>query len=310
MIPKGKFDWYTPDKVMSQEAGSVFNAISANVQLPHIPAIVMKVQQMLQDPDVDMKTLAAQIKQEPLIASNIFKTANRMKAARNRHDPPFQSLEHAMVYIGTQSLGDIVLTASLHSFNLPTKKFKADDVWETSAICALIAEEIAAEYNPALSRDEAFLAGYLANVGKIVGALCFPDKVDGVYNEVYSPTSLTSWTAIELRHDIVDHCILGELGAALWGLPDFVLSACRFHHSYARTKENSAEDNALLEVVALANYLTHWLTLQPHRIHEAKFESLKAFFNLSEEDLFAFAEGLKHKIKSVEAVWDHDASNV
>ncbi|MFK7873124.1 MAG: HDOD domain-containing protein [Oligoflexales bacterium] len=299
MIPAGKFDWYSPEKHMSKDAGSVFNLISQKNQLPHIPSIVMKVQQLLQDPDTPVKALANTVKQEPIVASNVFKTANRIKATRDRHAPPFQSLEHAMVFIGTKSLGDIVLSASLHTFEFPTKNFHPDLVWKPSAICAAIAEEVAKRYRPQISKDEAYLAGYLANIGKIVAALCFPEKVDQISQEVYSHSSLKTWSAVEIQYGLTDHSVLGEVGAALWGLPDFVLETCRFHHRQARQSQDLEPHEGLIEVVSFANYLTHWVMLHPHRIHERKFEMLKQFFKLSDEDVFELAESIKSQISDL-----------
>lgn len=41
MVPKGKFDWYSPDKSLSQAANSIFNQLTNIDQLPY-PIMMLK----------------------------------------------------------------------------------------------------------------------------------------------------------------------------------------------------------------------------------------------------------------------------
>ena len=64
MIVKGKYDWYSPEKALGEEARSTFNQLSNLRHLPHIPSFVMELQQLIQDEKTDPKDLALAIRRE------------------------------------------------------------------------------------------------------------------------------------------------------------------------------------------------------------------------------------------------------
>ena len=284
MIPKGKFPWYDPSTFLSDDAKSVFNKIAAVNDLPHIPAAVMKIQSMLNDPNIETTELANAIKRDPFLAAEVLRVAENLRNLRDRHNSPMQSIEHAITYVGRKSIGDLVLAASIRSFQLPTKIFDEAGFWYHAFLTGAIAEVVGRKLTPELDPDKVYLAGSLANVGKVISALCFPDKVDEVHAYVSNIKTMTNWESAELKFDLESHCILGEIGASMWGLPKFVLEAVRFHHTRVDSAKLTSK-NAMNPIVGLANLLAHWVNLEPSRLDNDLLAHYRELFSLSENDL-------------------------
>lgn len=283
MIKKGRYDWYAPEKTMSEAARSVFNHVSNLKDLPHLPSMVMEIQQTLERITATPREIAMAIKREPFIAVQVLKIAERLRLTRNPINPPIKALEHAIVYIGYKSLGDILITAALHGMSLPKSGFKAEDFWQECYLTGMIAEFLMKRLGFALVADEVFLAGSLCNLGKLVTALCFPPLATKITRDVHSPQTLLSWRKAEQRYNFPEHTVLGEIAACLWGLPDYVmLTACRHHEVPGNRRWPHAE---LTEVTAAANQLAHVVMMEPHRVEPEVLDGFMRMMQLTEKEL-------------------------
>lgn len=289
MIIKGKFPWYSPDMTLSDSAKSVFNTLPALVELPHLPTSVMELQQLIREDNTSSSQLAKVSKKDPLIASNILKIANNLKASSN--SATIESLEHAISYIGLNSLSDIVLTASIKAFPFETKTFDSVTFWDESFLTGRIAEHLSKKFTPHLIADEVYLAGALANVGKVVLAICCPEEADKIAEDCKNPKKLTSWRQGEKNHGSHDHSILGEIAASFWGLPEYIMTAASYHHQLPEEGTSLAEKE-IVDIVRLANQLTHWISLEPNKIEQEVLDASATSFGLSSRELDQLAEDL------------------
>ena len=83
------------------------------------------------------------------------------------------------------------------------------------------------------------------------------------------------------RHDAFDHCILGEIGAMFWGLPEYVIDSIAAHHQAPQGGSNSFK---ISDIVCFANQLSHWVLLQPTQMNEEILESCYEKFGLESSD--------------------------
>lgn len=280
MVIKGKFDWYSPEKTMSERAQNIFNRLPALNSLPHIPTIVMELQQLVQQDSATSAQIAQLSKKDPLIAGNILKIANSMKQSSG--DIVIESLEHAVSYVGINALKDIILAASIQAFPFETSVFNADKFWEASFLTGRIAEKLAEKYGSnSIIPDEAYLAGALCNVGKVVLAICFPQSADTIAKDEADPKVLSNWIKGERKHDIPSHQILGEIGAGLWGLPSYITVCTGNHH--ARPEPGGLNEVELSDIICLANQMSHWVNLEPHKIDQSLLSAVASKFDLNEE---------------------------
>ena len=291
MLPRGKFPWYSPEKTMGSDAATIFNVISKKNELPHLPAAVMQLQQLLAKEDVDISELVNAVKQDPFIAAEIVRVCENMRRVRDdgpkNQDP---SLEYAITFIGKKQLASLVMVASMKQFKFSTKKFNASRFWDDSFKTAAISEFLWSKQFSNFGKDKAYLAGCLANIGKIVTAIAYPNKMDQIWEQIQDPKTQATWTTIEKELSMPDHCLLGEIGAAFWGFPNYVIETIKNHHAPGEAGELS--DDKLCHVVALANILTHWINLEPHRFDEKTLEQERDFFKLSLGEVEQFVEEL------------------
>ena len=288
ILPKGKYDWYSPEKALDGEALSVFNKLSILKDLPHIPAQVLEIQRLVTDKDAHTREIAAAIKQDPFVAAQLLTIAQNIASSRNPGNPPIQSIEHAIVYLGLKSVGELVLTSALRKFKFPDTTFDFDRFWHESHLCGAIAEYLNTNFQILLNEDQVYLAASMCNLGKIVTAFSFPSLASKIQNDVTSQASPVSWHVAEKAYNFPDHRILGEIAASLWGFPSFIGEAARRHH----TEMTTTPAIQLFELVAAANQLVHWVMLSPSRMEPGLLESFYKKTGKSEKDLEKFIPAL------------------
>lgn len=287
MLPPGKYSWYSPGIGLSTGALSLFNMLSAFGDLPHIPSTIMELQQALQGEDVGALELAKKIKGEPFVAANILSLANTIKSNRDPHDKrKISSLEHAIAFVGKRTISELVMTIALTSFKTRCKVFQTERFWRESFIVGDVAEYLCNALGYSMSRDELFIGASLCNLGKFVESFFLPDTVDRLEERVSNPKTLSTWQNAEAALGSPDHCVLGEIGATMWGLPTYVMEASLGHHS-VKIDPSRASDKGLsqVELIAFANQMSHWVLLRPSRIDQNLLEKLRLFANLSKKDL-------------------------
>ena len=279
VILKGQFDWYSPDLLMSDEARSLFNTLPNIKQLPHIPAAVMEMQELIQDPNITSKRLADVTKKVPIVAGNVLKTANEWVIIRGGGS--IKSLEHAISFVGLKTMQDLIIMAQIQGFPFECKVFNGDDFWNHAFLTGRISEHLARKFESDVVPDEAYIAGSLCNIGKLVLAICYPDIADKMTAEEIDGKNLGSWIDAERRFGVHSHQVLGEIGACFWGLPESVISAVRYHH-WMRYPVNTPHTD-ITRISSLANQLSHWVALNPTRIDNKLLDSLAKYYGMANE---------------------------
>ena len=279
VILKGQFDWYSPDLLMSEEARSLFNTIPNIKQLPHIPSAVMELQQVIQDPEVTSKRLADAARKAPIVAGNVLKTANEWVLVRG--GAPIKSLEHAISFVGLKTMQDLIIVAQIQGFPFQCKIFDGNAFWQHAFLTGRIAERLAGKFESELVPDEAYIAGSLCNIGKLVLAISHPETADLMAADETNGTQLSSWVDAERRHGVHSHQVLGEIGACFWGLPESVIYAVRYHH-WTRYPANMPHTD-ITRIAAFANQLAHWVALNPTRIEQKLLDSIAKHYGITTE---------------------------
>ncbi len=126
-----------------------------------------------------------------------------------------------------------------------------DQMWLHSSLAARLSKEIAANCNaPANIQENAFLAGMLHDVGKLL-LLDHPRY----YNRVLRPLSESSekvFSEAEYATFGTSHAEIGAYLLGLWGLSDQVVEAVACHH---RPTQLNFESSVVLRATHLANAL-------------------------------------------------------
>jgi HD-like signal output (HDOD) protein len=278
---------------MSADAKAIFNKLSQKQTLPHIKAAVLELEDKLRDPDFKVEEVAKILRREPLILGEVVRLADREKKARGGDKTPITSINHAVTYVGRQALADLVFVASLKLIQPATKDFNIDGFWQEALATALISQHLCRSFARYHSEDEAYLAGFLCNVGKVISAFYFPQEVDAVTRIVKNPASAKPWRIVETDCSFHDHRVLGEIACAFWGIPSYVLESVMKHHDLVPSPAKRLE---IWEIVGFANQLTHWIRLEPQRIEQPLLDGLAIRFGLSPMEVDSLATKLDRDI--------------
>lgn len=301
MVPKGLFNWYSPSMNMRSQVASIFNEIGRLQALPHIPAAIMQLQTLLNDPDTKTEAIVKTIRKDPILSAEVIKVNINLRALRTSSYRPSkqdESLEYAVPYIGHKHLSNMALVAAIKSFQLNSIDFTQEYFWSHSFSIAAISELMTDYFNLEVNRDYAYISGALCNIGKIIAAICYPQLTDQVLSHVNHFKTQCTWQKAEDTFGLTDHTLLGEIGGSFWGFPDFVNEAIRFHHGQYHELE-AARNPTLCQVVKVANQLCHWLNLEPHRFNEQQLNKDIAIMSISPANFANFVNYAKEKVESI-----------
>lgn len=229
------------------ETRSLVATLDELPQLRPFPTVAARVLTVCNCPDADVMELAEIMQCDPAMSLRLLRIAN---SAQYGYSGEISSVEHAIVVLGFRAVRNLALSVSaLSVFNEGTSaKAARQHLWQHSLGCAAVARSLA----PHVSRitpDEAFLAGIMHDVGKLVFFDIVPDDYAAVSRES------DSFSIIEFENRLfgVNHQEIGERCGEEWGLPGEINEAISFHHApdLARTSEE------LVAVISAANQLAH-----------------------------------------------------
>lgn len=224
--------------------------IGSHVELISLPNIVIRLNQMLDDPDCSAETIGMTIGEDPGLTARLLKIVN---SPFYGFPSQVDTISMAITILGTRQLRDLVLATSLiNRFqSLPSQIMDMDTFWCHSITCAIAARCFATRLK-VQNAERFFVAGLLHDIGLLVMALVAPQQARKLLQ-------LTASAAASAERDLFgfDHA---ELGAELlrhWQLPESLIEPTAFHHQPGRAKQFPQET----AVVHLANVIAN--NLQP-----------------------------------------------
>lgn len=295
ILPIGCYDWYDPAQFLSPEAKSVFNRLASKNEIPYLSATIMEVQQILTDPKASPKQIADSIRKDPILAAEILQVANNLRSPIGQ---TIHSIEHAITFIGIATVSEIVILAGVKLCKFKTKKYKASQFWHEAFLSGDIAIKLG-QYLKLPNSDELYLAATLSCIGKMVGAICFPEETDAVYELTQNPKKPISWVLAEIMHGSIDHCILGEMAATLWGLPSYIADTARNHHKTS-TFDEEAEMLSTSDVAVLATQFRMHALSQPLDINDSILKDLFHRIFKNNDETKRFMETVHNRSASLE----------
>jgi HD-like signal output (HDOD) protein len=206
----------------------------------------------LSHPSCEIHELAETVERDPMLSGQILRLANSAIFGRLR---PVSSIRHAIAMIGTGALRKFALGSSISNLFSRTKlakqfslrRFNEHSV-ATATLLELISEEL-----PFESGEDAFLAGLLHDIGKLLVAANFPQQ----YDDILALTAVNGATLIEAERDIlgIDHAELSSLAILRWELPGAIQSAACYHHQPSEPAGRPGLSLGLYHADAYINHL-------------------------------------------------------
>ena len=229
--------------------------ISGTASLPSTPAIYRELVEALRDPEVSIQGIAAVLARDAGMTAKVLQLVNSAAFGLRRQ---ITNPEDAVVFLGIESIRALALSVSAFSmFRTDTcARFSIGVFQQHSAAAATVARAIAKSRKVSKAAlDDAFVAGLLHDVGKLILVSSYPDKYDDVLDEAEKRECTV--TQVEREAFGTTHAEAGSYLLWLWGLPDTVVEAVAFHHSPAKCPDHSFGP---LTAVHVADALEHEIT--------------------------------------------------
>lgn len=218
--------------------------------LPPLPTAIGRLLRLVNEPDVEFKEIARTISLDQSLTAQLLRVAN---SAYYGFSQEVQSVQQATVILGRYALRNMALSLAMIRLRGHMKEIgplTPEEFWRHSMAVACGARMLA-RHSRGVAAEEAFVAGLLHDIGKLV----FIDYDRAAYGGLLRASQKGSEPLHLLEHEAfgIDHA---EIGAALcthWDLPDIISAGVTAHHGGHEGADEGALE--LVDLVRLANVL-------------------------------------------------------
>lgn len=292
----GTHDWYTPKGLLRPASLPYYEDLERAKTLPLLPSALMNLQKSLRDPHASAAAMAKTLLSNGAIAREVLKWSKHL--ATDQQD--IYSIEDLTKNFSKTTICLLTLVAVLQRLELKANKYSQQNFWQEALLNALLSKKLATQFVNPGHGEIGFLCGLFCNIGKLLGALCYPDYTDKIVDLVSNPKTMTTWIKSEQKFLAPSHVILGEIASVLWGLPETVRQVIFSHHAVIQRNPQENRRLRLGECVGFACLLGHWVQLMPYRIDREQLVSFQLYLGLSErevEKLVGASEPLKDTVR-------------
>ncbi|MFQ5454587.1 MAG: HDOD domain-containing protein [Nitrospirota bacterium] len=231
---------------------SIENMIMEKCNLPPIPPVARKVMEVVDDPNITSDALSDVISRDPALTARIINIANSPFYWCSR---TIDTLKSAIIVIGFNTIRNLVIAISSKEI-YKTHGLTEQLLWEHSMGVAASAGLIAIELKMK-DREEAFIAGLLHDIGKIVllnsDRKGYEDIIRTAYNE-----DIPCW-GIEMERYRFSHAEVGAIVINKWHFSHQLESIIRYHNDIMSYKEKNEHIEIMISIIQLANLICNSL---------------------------------------------------
>lgn len=220
--------------------------VSRMSSLPSLPSLYLDIMDELQSEEPSLQKIAETVHRDismtakvlQVVNSGFFGLAQRMTDA-----------SRAVSYLGTDTVRALVLSTGVIQ-QLQENELLVSDIeglWAHCMKTGLIAKGIASTENASSEIvDAAFQAGFMHDIGKLVIAANLPSE----YAEIAARVEArgVAWSDAEREKLGSTHAEVGGYLLGLWGMPDLVVEAVRFHHEPSLLSRSGFSPGAAVHV--------------------------------------------------------------
>lgn len=196
-------------------------------RLPKLSPSMTQLLVQLSQRNCGVQDLAQTLERDPVLSAQVLRLSNSAIFGRLR---PVTSVRHAVAMVGISAIRKFVLASSIANLfsrtkvaaNFSIRRFNVHSA-ATATLVELLSEEVPFECG-----EDAFLAGLLHDIGKLLIAVALPRQ----YDEILELLAVTGGTLIEAERAVIgiDHAELSGLAVSRWELSEAIQWAASYHH--------------------------------------------------------------------------------
>jgi len=222
---------------MSQAGPStnILSLVNNTIELPTMPEVLLKLNEVMADPDTSSDDVARVVSRDPAVATNILRIVN---SAYYGLQVRVSSVSLAISVMGFNMTKKVALKAAVFSvFGKRRDKIQHFDplpFWRHSIFTGTAARVLGA--NSAVFADthaeDLYIAGLLHDIGKII----LMEKSAPRYLAMLRKAVQQARSEIEVEQEDYGftHADVGSVLAIKWFLPEDLAIAIRYHHAPSR----------------------------------------------------------------------------
>lgn len=256
---------------MSPPIDSYIEVVKEVEDLVALPAVCLRVMDLINDPHSTAKDLERLLVQDPPLTAQLLRMANSsFYGLRAKVD----TVSRAVSVIGTKRIGNLVLALSaVKSFGkLSNGIISIENFWHHSIYTGLIAS-LLARHTKYVQDESIFIAGLLHDIGQLVIFYKRPDQIRQALTSMQEDASEQEFYYYEQKVLGYDHMQVGAELATRWGLPDNLIECIGYHH----VPENAVLYPVEVGVIHIANTLANLVELNSNNLEDAAPVSPRAW---------------------------------
>jgi len=256
-------DGETPDRKLRRIFGRNIN------ELPTLPHVVAQILEKTRDQDASLNEVVSIISTDQALVSTLLKLVNSAFYGFSRR---ITTLKQAITLLGFRSVRNVVVNCGVvgifrkRTFN-NHYRFR---LWDHSVCCAVAARTLA-EMKGFKAKEEAFTAGLLHDIGKVVIDQYAPKDSAAIMRKVEAGAD-TREAEVEIIG--VDHTEVGGWIAERWHLPKTLCWVIRHHHD--PESPEIPGDAEIVRLIATANALASVRRAEDRDVLTASIEDFAA----------------------------------
>ncbi len=206
------------------------NAQDVAAQVADLPTMSSSINQVISacdDPEISVDRISQAIVRDQALTAGVLRLAN---SAFYGHPRTINTISDASLLLGFSAIKSLAIsthTSRLLAGPLPGYGLQRGELWDHSVAVAFTARRLAVAVDSA-PVEEAFIAGMLHDIGKLILSSHMEDAFDEVVALAQERRAPLHEVEVELLG--FDHAELGAQIAAAWNFPPELEEAIRCHH--------------------------------------------------------------------------------
>lgn len=217
--------------------------------LPTLPTTVAKLLELIDNPRSTAHQLGQMISEDQVLTVHVLKLANSAYYGFSRR---IKTIPLAVVVLGYETLKNVLLTVSIidrFSRQPNGLRFDFSLFWDHTLATAVASKILARDAGYQIT-GEAFVAGLLHDLGKLILSQYLPEEFSKIYRLSFQNHEPMYYMEKRMFKGVT-HAEVGAWLAERWHLPGTLVQAIRYHHEPTK----SPADSSLASIVHVADYL-------------------------------------------------------
>lgn len=254
--------------------------------------IFQRLHHVANDPSSSAADLANVILHDHAFTTKVLKVAN---SSFYHYRGKINTLTVAIVVMGFKGIKNLALSVGIYETFRKHEQCESFDYprfWAHSLATGVTAHWLTGKLQPDL-REEAFVAGFLHDIGRLVIASFTPENWEAIYEKIRTGRTPMQAEFSELG---MYHSDVGAFAADLWEFPSTLAEPIRDHHQL----HGGRIGRTLVDYIYLSNRLASLVYPCMEQTRESSSEVYKVaseMFALDKETLDNFLAGLKDQIE-------------